>query len=122
MTDSPFWWRKSVSPETAPGAIWGIPASGTKPGERGYDQAADVRADMEVLKELYRNSGNVKTRRIARTSLEPLLLGQGMSPYDFGRQFPEIDPAPMPVEEAQDNLQKITKMFDFMNRIFKPQR
>jgi hypothetical protein len=118
---NPFWWRKSVAPELAQNYSLGMPLPGTKPGERGFDAIEDMKEDVKILKELY-TSGGKESKRLARHALQPLLLAGGVSPVDFDRQFPEVDSDPMPVEEAQDNLQKLNKAFDFMNSMLKPQR
>jgi hypothetical protein len=107
---NPFWWRKSVAPELAQNYSLGMPLPGTKPGERGFDAMADIQADVANLDSLYQTATSKSTRRLARLALQPLLLGAGMSPYEFDKKYPPEAPEPTPLEEAIVNMDKMQEM------------
>jgi hypothetical protein len=111
---NPFWWRKSVAPELAQNYSLGMPLPGTKPGERGFDAMADIQADVANLDSLYQTATSKSTRRLARLALQPLLLGAGMSPYEFDAKYPPEAPEPTTLEKAMvdmDKMQELIAMF-----------
>jgi hypothetical protein len=104
---SPFWWQQNRQTVAAPLKTGAAPMP--KAFEFGYDEASDMRGNIENLRGLY-ETGSKSTKRIARLALEPLLLARGMSPYDFNREFPAIEPEPTPLDEALLNIDKMNEM------------
>jgi hypothetical protein len=114
---SPFWWQQGGTTIKAPLKTGAAPMP--KAFEFGYDEASDMRGNIENLRGLY-ETGSKSTKRIARLALEPLLLAQGMSPYDFNREFPPIEPDPTPLDEALLNIDKMNEMVKMFAKLSNP--
>ena len=114
---SPFWWRQTARFEKAPNYSLGQPLPGSKPGEYGYDRAVDLQTDIENLSNLFHSDVSPSTKRIARLALEPLLVGAGMTPYEFERQYPKIAPEPTSFEKAGLDLKKVNQLIAFVNGV-----
>jgi hypothetical protein len=107
-----FWYQqnRAAMPSVSQAGI----DSQAKQFEFGYDAASDMRGNIENLRGLYETGGKA-TKRIARLALEPLLLAQGVSKYDFDREFPPIAPEPTSMERAALDLKKVNEIIDFVN-------